>query len=423
MTYGLMLLALVLVALTLRQPLIVLLLGACAFMHFAWGKGHFDYIIEDMWVSLDKEMILAIPLFMLCGGLMTRGSTAKRLIRIAASLTCQIPGGLGVSCILASMVFSAISGSSVVTMLAIGSVMYPAMLDAGYGKKFALGAVLAGGSLGVVLPPAIPLIIFGLVTEASIVDLFIAGLLPGLLLVGLFSGYSMWTNRHLKTTPFNWLEFKSAMRSGVFALAMPVLLLGGIYSGYFTTVESAAIALLYAIVVEIYVHKEVKFGDLEQVVVNAAKMAGSLFPLLAIALSLSLVLTEQRIPEQMVHLMQSWFSGPVSFMIAVNALLLVVSCLMTTTEALLILGPLLTPVAMAYGYDKVFFGIIMIHNLEIGYLLPPLGLNLLIGMTAFKEKLGTLTAAAIPFIALMIVGLALIIWQPWIAMYLVNGKF
>ena len=419
MSSALILVGLVALLLLLRQPLLVMLLAALAVVHIIWGKGQLDYIIEDMWVSLDKELILAIPLFMLCGGVMTRGSTARRLIRIAETLTSRIPGGLGVACILASMIFSAISGSSIVTMLAIGTVMYPAMLEAGYTKRFALGAVLAGGSLGVVLPPSIPLIIFGLVTETSIVDLFVAGLLPGLLLVGLFAAYSIWANRNIKTRPFNFAEFRQALRSGIFAIMMPILLLGGIYSGHFTTIESAAIALLYALVVEIFVHKEVKIGDFHQIVVNVAKMSGSLFPLLAVALSLSMVLTEQHVPDRLVQMMQTWFSGPISFMIAVNILLVIVSCLMTTTEALLILGPLLTPVAAAYGYDKVFFGIVMIHNLEIGFLLPPLGLNLLIGMTAFKAKMVELTKAAVPFIVLMILGLVIIIWQPWIAMALV----
>ena len=420
MSSALILVGLVALLLLLRQPLLVMLLAALAVVHMIWGKGQLDYIIEDMWVSLDKELILAIPLFMLCGGVMTRGSSARRLIRIAETLTSRIPGGLGVACILASMIFSAISGSSIVTMLAIGTVMYPAMLEAGYTKRFALGAVLAGGSLGVVLPPSIPLIIFGLVTETSIVDLFVAGLLPGLLLVGLFAVYSIWANRNIKTRPFNFAEFRQALRSGIFAIMMPILLLGGIYSGHFTTIESAAIALLYALVVEIFIHKEVKIGDFHQIVVNVAKMSGSLFPLLAVALSLSMVLTEQHVPDRLVQMMQTWFSGPISFMIAVNILLVIVSCLMTTTEALLILGPLLTPVAAAYGYDKVFFGIVMIHNLEIGFLLPPLGLNLLIGMTAFKAKMVELTKAAVPFIVLMILGLVIIIWQPWIAMALVS---
>ncbi len=412
--------SLVLLLLLLRQPLLIILLALAAAVQLLWGKGQLDYVVEDLWVALNKETILAIPMFLLCGGVMTRGSTARRLIRIASALTCHIPGGLGVACILACMVFAAISGSSVVTMLAVGGVMLPAMKAAGYSPRFTLGAVLAGGSLGVVLPPSVPLIIFGLVTETSIVDLFKAGLLPGLLLVLLFSGYCMWVNRGAPTQAFSLAELGAALRSGLLAALMPVLLLGGIYSGYFSVTESAALALLYALLIEVFIHQEMGLGELEAVVIDTTKLAGSLFPLLAVALSLALVLAEHRVPEQLVQLMQGWFSSPYGFMLVVNLLLLVVSCLMTTTEALLILGPLLTPVAAAYGFEKVFFGIIMIHNLEIGYLIPPLGINLLIAMTAFKQKMSDLSVAALPFLALMVLGLAILVAFPWITMVLVR---
>ncbi len=417
---ALLIVGLVLLLLVLRQPLLIILLGLAGAVQMIWGRGQLDYIVEDMWVALNKEMILSIPLFLMCGGIMTRGSTAKRLIRVAASLTNHIPGGLGVACILACMVFAAISGSSIVTMLAVGGIMLPAMKAAGYSDRFAMGVVLAGGSLGVVLPPSVPLIIYGLVTETSIVDLFKAGLLPGLLLVVLFAAYAMWANRSAPTQGFDFAEVSAAFRAGILAVMMPVLLLGGIYSGYFSVTESAAMALLYALVVEVLVLKEMAFADLQHVVVDVAKLAGSLFPLLAVALSLALVLAEHRVPEQMVNLMQGWFTNPYTFMVAVNLLLVVVSCLMTTTEALLILGPLLAPVAAAYGYDKVFFGVIMIHNLEIGYLLPPMGMNLLIAMTAFKQKMSDLTVAAVPFLLLMVVGLAILVAFPWITLVLVR---
>ena len=406
--------------LVLRQPLVIILLGAISVAQLIWGQGRLDYVIEDMWVSLDKEIILAIPMFLLCGGVMTRGSTARRLIRIAASVTSHIHGGLALACILASAVFAAISGSSIVTMLAVGGVMYPALKDAGYTNRIALGTVLAGGSLGVVLPPSIPLIIYGLITETSIVDLFVAGLLPGLLLVVLFGAYVVWMNRAIPVKRFDFAELVEALRTGILALLMPILLLGGIYSGYFSATESAGVALFYAMIVEVFVYKEMKLGEYKHVVIDVAKLVGALFPLLAAALSLSMLLTLHRVPDQMVALMQSWFHGPATFMVAVNILLVVVSCLMTTTEALLILGPLLAPVAAAYGYDKVFFGIIMIHNLEIGFLLPPLGLNLLVAMTAFKQSMTELTRAALPFVFLMILGLVIIVAFPQLTMVFIK---
>ena len=204
---------------------------------------------------------------------------------------------------------------------------------------------------------------------------------------------------------------------------MPVILLGGIYSGYFTATEAAAVALAYSLLVEIFVHKELKPGDFYNVVLETSKLGGSLFPLIAVALSLNIILTEHRVPQALVDLMQGYISSPIMFMLLVNILLLIVGCLMTTGEAILVLAPLLAPLAASYGYDKVLFGLIMILNLEIGYLTPPVGLNLIVAMSAFKQSFGLLCQAAIPFIGLMLVCLVIVIWQPWIAMYLVTGKF
>ena len=420
MTGALILLGLVALLLTLRQPLLVILLSAVAVVHLVWGKGQLDYIIEDMWISLDKELILSIPMFILCGGVMTKGSTARRLIDIAASLTEHLPGGLAVACTLSCGVFAAISGSSIVTMLAIGTVMYPAMKSAGYPNRFSLGAIMAGGTLGIIIPPSIPLILYGLVTETSITELFIAGIGPGLLLLFVFSVYSMWVNRRLPRKPFNLPRVGQALRDGIWALLMPVILLGGIYTGYFSAIEAAAVSLVYALLVETFIHREFKLKDFYDVVLDASKLGGTLFPLLAVALSLNLVLTEHQVPAMMVSIMRGFTDSPLTFMLLVNGLLLIVGCLMTSGEAILILGPLLAPLAMAYGYDKVLFGIIMIVNLEIGFLTPPVGLNLLVAMSTFKQKFGELIIAAVPFIVLMLGCLALIAWQPWIAMALVN---
>jgi len=267
------------------------------------------------------------------------------------------------------------------------------------------------------------MIIYGLVTETSVTDLFAAGFGPGLLITVVLSAYAVWFNRHKPTQAFEWSGFVAAFRRGIWALMMPVILLGGIYSGYFTATEAAAVALAYALLVEIFVHRELEARDFYNVVLETSKLGGSLFPLLAVALSLNIILTEHRVPQALVTLMQGYITSPVMFMLLVNALLLVVGCLMTTGEAILVLGPLLAPLAAAYGYDKVVFGIIMILNLEIGFLTPPVGLNLIVAMSAFKQPFGLLCRAAVPFIGLMMICLAVVVWQPGIAMYLVNGKF
>ncbi len=417
---ALVLIALIFGLLVLRQPLLVILLAAIAFAQMVWGRGQPEWIMEDMFVSLDKELILAIPMFMLCGGVMTKGSTARRLIDVARAITGHLPGGLGVACILSSAIFAAISGSSVVTMLAIGSVLYPAMKDAGYSPRYAIGAVMSGGTLGIVIPPSIPLILYGLVTETSIVDLFLAGVGPGLLLVFAFSIYSVYVNRRLQTKKFSFAVLLKATRDGIWALMMPIILLGGIYSGYYSPTEAAAVALIYALIIEVFVHKELAISDYREVVLEAVKLGGALFPLIAVALSLNLLLVDNRVPDQMVALIRDWITSPVTFIIIVNLLLLVIGAFMTTAEAILILGPILAPMAVVYGFDKVVFGIIMIINLEIGLMTPPVGLNLIVAMSAFKEKFSALVSAAIPFIVLMIIVLALVSWLPQISLYFVN---
>jgi C4-dicarboxylate transporter DctM subunit len=420
---ALLLVGILLALLILRQPLLVILMSVAAYIHIVWGQAKLDYIIEDMWVGLDKEVILSIPLFILCGNVMTRGSIAQRLINILASITRPLPGGMAVACVLSCAVFAAISGSSIVTMLAIGSIMYPAMRQAGYNLNFTLGAIMSGGTLGIIIPPSIPMIIYGLVTETSVTDLFAAGFGPGILLTVVLSIYSVWVNRHMPTERFDFAHFKKAFRNGIWSAMMPVILLGGIYTGYFTATEAAAVALCYAMLVEVFIHRELKFSDFYKVVLDTSKLGGSLFPVLAIALSLNIILTEHRVPQMLVTAIQGYITSPVMFMLIVNVLLLLVGCLMTTGEAILVLAPLLAPVAAAYGYDKVIFGLIMILNLEIGYLTPPVGLNLIVAMSAFKQPFGRLCIAAIPFILLMMFCLALVIWQPWIAMYFVNRKF
>ena len=281
---------------------------------------------------------------------------------------------------------------------------------------------MSAGTLGIVIPPSIPVIVYGLVTEASITDLFTAGVGPGQLILFVMSVYVMIVCRKMPTQAFELSELKTALREGIWAMVMPVILLGGIYSGYFTATEAAAVALVYAAIIEMFVHRELKLRDFYDVVLEQSKLGGSLFPVLAVALSLNIVLIEHRVPSMMVQFMQGYISSPMMFMLLVNALQLVVGCLMTTNEAILILAPLLAPVAEAYGINKVTFGIIMILNLEIGFLTPPVGLNLIVAMSAFKQPFGLLVRSALPYVFILIACLALVVWQPWIAMALVDMK-
>jgi C4-dicarboxylate transporter, DctM subunit len=394
--------------LALRQNIIVILLGAAAYVHLVWGDGKLEYLAEDVWISLDNSLLLAIPMFLLAGSVMTRGSIARRLIDLAISITKPLPGGLAVATILSCAIFAAISGSSPVTLLAVGTILYPALLEHGYPKRFALGALTSGGTLGIIIPPSIPLILFGIVTETSIADLFIGGIIPGIMIAVVLAGYSYWVNRNMPAQRFSRQEFTTALMRGGWSAMLPVILLGGIYSGYFSPTESAAVALVYALFVEIIIHRELKPVDFFHTAVETAKLLGMLFPIVAVALSLKTILTIEEIPDQLALWVTAVTDSKITFLLAVNVLLLIVGCLFDVISAILILAPLLLIPATAYGIDPVHLGVIMVINLEIGFLTPPLGLNLIVAMTAFRESFVEICLAVLPFIAL-IFGILLIV--------------
>ena len=414
------LLLLVLLALALRQNIIVILLGSAAYVHLVWGDGFLEYLAEDLWISLDNALLLAIPMFLLAGNVMTRGSIAQRLIDLAVSVTKPLPGGLAVASILSCAIFAAICGSSPVTLLAVGTIMYPALLNNGYPKRFALGALTSGGTLGIIIPPSIPLILYGIVTETSITDLFLAGILPGILIALVLSFYAFWVNRYIPASDFNLSEFTTALKRGAWSALLPVILLGGIYSGYFSPTEAAAVALVYAIFVEVVIHRELGLADFFHTAVDTAKLLGMLFPIVAVALSIKTILTIEGVPDQLAIWVTSITENKIAFLIAVNLLLLVIGCLFDVISAILILAPLLLVPAVNFGINPVHFGIIMVINLEIGFLTPPLGLNLIVAMTAFRENFLEISRAVLPFVGLILAVLLLVTFAPWTALVFVE---
>jgi C4-dicarboxylate transporter, DctM subunit len=412
---------LMLALLFLRQPVVLLLAVATAFTHAYFARNSsVDYLIQDIWFTADREILLAIPMFVLAGALMTRGSIAQRLIDVMVAFTRPMPGGLAIAAVLSCAIFAAISGSSIVTMLAIGSIMYPGLLKAGYTRWFSIGVICSAGTLGVMIPPSIPMILFGLATETSITHLFIGGAGPGLVLTAVLSLFCWIANRRGETQPLDMLVIAGALRRGVLAMLMPVILLGGIYSGYFSPTESAAVALAYALVIELVVHRELKLADYGAVLLDTVKMLGTLLPLIAIANSLNTILDYEGIAKSWVHLVQSHVSSPVTVMVGINLLLLLVGCLMDVGSAILIFAPLLAPIASGAGFDMVHFGIIMTANLEIGYLTPPVGLNLIVAMAAFRESFAFICRAVLPFVALMLGWLVLVCAWPPLTLYLVG---
>ena len=351
---------------------------------------------------------------------MSKGGMASRLIDLMKSLTAPIPGGLAIATILSCAAFAAVSGSGTVTLLAIGTLMYPALINAGYPKSFALGALCAAGTLGIVVPPSIPLILYGIMTQTSIGDLFIAGIGPALLLTILMLGYAITQNFSHRESSWNLNYILTSLKKGVWALLMPIIILGGIYTGYFTATESAAVAVVYSIIVETFIHKEMKWEILFDVIAETTKLLGSLFPVLMIALSLNVFLTYEEVPQSLVAWMSQRIDNPTTALLGINLFLILIGCIIDIGSAILILAPMLGPIASAQGIDPVHFGIIMVMNLEIGYLTPPLGLNLIVAMGVFKEKFWTVCKATIPFLLIMLTGLLIVSFVPKIALFMVE---
>ena len=410
----------IIVLFLLRQNLIVILGTATAYAYWAFGDGVISNIVVDAWDAANKDILLSIPLFILAGNIMSRGGMASRLIDLMKSLTAPIPGGLAIATILSCAAFAAVSGSGTVTLLAIGTLMYPALINAGYPKSFALGALCAAGTLGIVVPPSIPLILYGIMTQTSIGDLFIAGIGPALLLTILMLGYAMLQNFSHRESSWNLNYILTSLKKGIWALLMPIIILGGIYTGYFTATESAAVAVVYAIIVETFIHKEMKWEILFDVIAETTKLLGSLFPVLMIALSLNVFLTYEEVPQNLVGWMSQRIDNPTTALLGINLFLILIGCIIDIGSAILILAPMLGPIASSQGIDPVHFGIIMVMNLEIGYLTPPLGLNLIVAMGVFKEKFWTVCKATIPFLLIMLTGLLIVSFVPKIALFMVE---
>ena len=417
-----LLVGLIVLLMVLRQPVLVLLGCAALFVYSVWNDGRPEYAVYDIWFAVNQEVLLAIPLFVLAGAIMSKGTIAERIIGLMREATRPVPGGLALAAVLSCAGFAAISGSAAVTLLAVGGIMYKALIESGYSKSFAIGALCSGGVLGIIIPPSIPLILYGYITQVSIAQLFLAGIGPALVLVAIFAAYGFILNFKRREGGWRIDGFARAISRSIFAVPIPLIILGGIYGGIFTVTEAAAVAVVVAVLVEVFLHRDLSFTDLKAVTTDSAKLLGSLYPVLAFAFSLNVFLTAEGVPQALVADLSALIDGKAEFILASNVLLLVVGMVIDVGSATLVLAPLLQPLAEANGVDPVHFGIIMIVNLGIGYLTPPLGLNLIVAMAAFQESFWTVVKAVLPFIALMLAGLMVIAFVPDIALMFIAGR-
>ena len=350
----------------------------------------------------DQNLLLAIPFFVVAGAIMSAGDIANRLVNFAKALVGWLPGGLAIATVGGCMFFAAISGSSPVTVIAIGSMMYPALCKAGYQERFSMGLVTTAGSLGILIPPSIPMLVFAIVASGTapvdVGELFMAGILPGALIGGLLSIYAfvLALRGGMPREKFELREVFTRLIEGFWALMLPVLILGGIYTGLFTPTEAAAVSVIYAVLVEIFIHRQITWHHLPKILADAAIMMGTLLIIMALAFCLNDFLVEEQVPNKAVEWIKSMDLTAIQFLLIVNIFLLGVGALMDSISAILIIAPLLTPIASQLGIDPVHLGVIFIVNLEIGYLTPPIGINLFVASAAFEKPMGEVMRSVVP---------------------------
>lgn len=394
-----------------------------------------DSIALKLFTGIEKFEIMAIPFFILAGSFLTHGGVAKRMIRFATAMVGHLPGGLGLAAVLACALFASISGSSPATVAAIGSIIMPAMVKQGFPAQFGTGIVATSGGLGILLPPSIVMVMYAVATSgmmvegpdgariasASIGQLFIAGVIPGLLLalmLGITTMYRAWKYKYPRQEKASWKERWIAFRDSIWGLMLVVIVMGGIYTGVFTPTEAAAMSAVYAFVIAMFVYKDIKWRDLKRIILESAGMSAMLLYIITNAVMFAFILTSEQIPQNIAAWIVEQGLGIVAFLLFVNVLLLIIGMVMEPSGLVLIMAPILFPVAMKLGIDPVHFGIILVVNMEIGLATPPVGLNLYVASSISKLGLTDVTKATFPWLITGLIFLMMITFIPEITLWL-----
>lgn len=400
-------------------------LGLSSLCIWLWHFGSLEpsIVLQKMFIGIDSFPLMAIPFFMLAGELMNTGGVSRRLVSFAQCLIGWVRGGLGFAVVLASMFIAAILGSASAAAAMIGIVMIPAMVERGYDVDFSAALIASAGSIGPIIPPSIPFIIYGVIGEVSIAKLFVGGYIPGIFMGLSFMAYTYWfaTKRGYPAEQFPtlsnlWASFKEA----VLTLLLPVIIMGGILGGVFTPTEAAVVAVVYAFVVGTFIYREIKLTQLPEIFLRAARSTAMVLMVMSTATLLSWVLTLERVPQAVTNALLSVSSSPIIFLLLVNAFMIIVGMFLDAVSALTILTPVLLPAAKALSIDPVFFGVILAVNLSIGVLTPPVGLNLYVVSSIAKIDLVRISKAVLPFIVLITIVILVMILFPASVTYLPN---
>ncbi len=406
----------------LGTPLFAVI-GLAALLSFYYADIDSAAIFIELYRVASAPTLLAIPLFTFAGFVMAESKTPQRLTRLSQSLLGGIPGGVPLVVLMACAFFTAFTGASGVTIIALGGLLYPLMLKEKYSKNFSLGMMTSSGSLGLLFPPSLPLILYGLVAQVNIDQLFIGGLIPGLLMIFIIALYGMFMSSrfNIKRTSFQPGDAYQALREAVWEIPLPFVILFGIYGGIFTVTEAAAVTAVYVIVVESWVYKDIHpIKDLPRLMRDSMILVGTILIILGTAMGFTSYLVDEQIPMQLLETMQIYIRDPITFLIVLNIFLLLVGCMMDIFSAIIVVVPLIVPIAKSYDINMVHLGIIFLTNLEIGYSTPPVGINLFIASSRFKEPVVRLYRATLPFLGFRLIGLLLITYVPWFSLFLIN---
>lgn len=416
--------------------LLVALLGAPLFSIILGGAGLGFWLAEidlmvlpiELYRLTENTLLIALPLFTFAGYLLSESKTADRLVSLSEAAFGWLPGGMVLISLLACAFFTMLTGGSGVTIVALGALLLPALKQAGYQDKFSLGLVTTSGSLGLLLPPAIPLILYGIVAQqmdvanVDIQDLFIAGLIPALIMIFALWGYSLWVHRNekLPLTDFKWSRFVVELRASKWELAIPVIVLGGLLSGWLVISDIAAITALYVFIIEVFVYKDIQLKALPRIAAESMKMVGGILLVLGVALAFTNLLVDMEVPAKVFDFIQANIDSRWAFLLCLNVGLLMLGAILDIFAALIIIVPLILPVAMEYGIDPIHLGIIFVANMQIGYFTPPVGMNLFIASYRFKRSITELYSATIPMMFVLMGVVLLITYWPQMVLFLVR---
>ncbi len=408
-------------------PIFVVLLSLAMFGFYISDVPLMIVAVELYRIS-DTPLLLALPLFTLAGYLLAESQSSTRLVNVTQALIGWLPGGLSIIAFITCALFTAFTGASGVTIVAVGALLYPALKQVGYSERYSLGLVTTSGSLGLLLAPSLPLILYGIIAQQmgvgpsfTIQQLFVAGLMPAALMLIMLSVWSWWIHRgkNIAMQKFTTQELKSALWAARWEIPLPALVIGGIYGGFFAVSETAAVILLYVFIVEVFIYKEISLSQLPVVIRQAVAMVGGIILILGVSLALTNVLIDAEIPTKAFELVQSYIESKWAFLIFLTVFLLILGAILDIFSAIVIMVPILLPIAVAYGIHPVHLGIIFLANMQIGYFTPPVGMNLFIASYRFGKPITELYRAALPFMGVLIVALLLITYIPWLSLGLI----